>query len=549
MTRTGHGRAGLAGRVVFAIALLLLPSARGLAADPVKPAPPPVRLTMSATTERLPLPALRGPVEVTVDALARTIRLRPSKDRPAAWATKLEPHLGALCPRIAVRDGAVELTCRSRRIEAQLGSEGKSKFLDINELRGLPWRQGPDAAPNYFFDPWRVGLGQGCLVKGGAARGECELKDGHILAAAGFFRAALNGQHRQMASLRLGDLALRTGDPLTAAGWYRRVGSFGVFGRIAAERLCELNGDCLGSSEEVRRTFDPSGLPEPLRAESLMRAARAEAYLGRISSAVRIMADQIEAHGVASLCREEAELLCRRLLLQGMQQAAHAPAAGRHLGLSLSSPPPSPSPSRPPQPGASIAEAAQGEAAKAADETAATEDERTFRDNLMKTYLGLPSWDKGPLAVELAEAGAAVAIRMGAPGFAGNLLSSSAREVPDAGLPEHLLAAVEAFLRAEDLVRARVVAEYMTTRLGPKGRVSDRWKAALKTLAARTEEDETSSVVRAQIEKEIAATLAGLKDAQAAADKARALLGGLKDASENKGQAARPTPPATKGGG
>ncbi len=560
--RTGQGRGGYEVRGGFLAALPTLLSvlsgiapASAHAAAPTKEPPPPVRLTMSATAERLPLPALHGHVELTVDALSRVIRLRPSKgkDNATALAAKLAAHAGALCPRVTVRDGAVELTCRSHRIEAQLGSEGKARYLDINELRGLPWRSGPDAAPNYFFDPWRVGLGQGCLAKAGAARGECELKDGHILAAAGYFRAALTGQHRQMASLRLGDLALRTGDPLTAGGWYHRVGSFGVFGRMAAERLCELNGECLGSSEDVWKVFDPNGLPEPLRAESLMRAARAEAYLGRVRSAVRIMADQIQAHGMASLCREEAELLCRRILLQGMNEAARVYVPAHHaqqLAGPAAAPPPSPPPAPPAAAEVANADAATKEAApKPPAESTAADDEQTFRENLMQTYLGLPSWDKGPLAVELAEAGANVAIRMGAPDFAGNLLASSAREVPDARLPDHLLAAVEAFLRAEDLVRARVVAEYMGTRLGPKGRVSAGWKAAMKTLVARTEEDEMSGSLRAAIQKEMEATLAGLKDAQAAADKAKALLGGLKDASGTKGQAASPAPPPTEGGG
>jgi len=58
-----------------------------------------------------------------------------------------------------------------------------------------------------------------------------------------------------------------------------------------------------------------------------------------------------------------------------------------------------------------------------------------------------------------------------------------------------------------------------------------------------------SGSLRAAIQKEMEATLAGLKDAQAAADKAKALLGGLKDASGTKGQAASPTPPPTEGGG
>lgn len=503
-----------------------------------KEPPKPLRLTMAATAERIPLPPMRGPVELTVDALSRLIRLRPTKEAPTALAAKLTAHAGAVCPKVTVHDGAVELTCRSRRVEAQLTSEGKAQFLDINELRGVPWRPGLDGAPSYFFDPWRVGLGQGCPARGGVARGECELKEGHILAAAALFRNGLSGPHRQMASLRLGDLALRTGDPLTAAGWYRRVGDYGVFGRMASERLCELTGDCLDDPEELTRTYDPSGLPEPLRAESVMRQARTQAYLGHVPEAVRILAAQIEAHGVESVCREEAEFLCRRILLQGMREAARAPA--------------------PRAPPAGVVAAGQGAGgatgtAGPSHGVATAQEQRTFEENLMQSYLELPSWDKGPLAVDLAEAGAAVAVRMGAPDFAGNLLASSAREVPDARLSDHLLGAVEAFLRAEDLVRARVVAEYMATRLGPKARVSERWKAALKTLASRSEEDEMTASLRDQIEKETQATLSGLRDADAAAKKAAALMSGLKSAAGDGGdhepEAAGEKAAEKKGGG
>ena len=45
-------------------------------------------------------------------------------------------------------------------------------YLDINELRGLPWRAGADAPPSYHYDPWKVGLGQSCpgRIPGGAGR-------------------------------------------------------------------------------------------------------------------------------------------------------------------------------------------------------------------------------------------------------------------------------------------------------------------------------------------------------------------------------------------
>jgi hypothetical protein len=136
------------------------------------------------------------------------------------------------------------------------------------------------------------------------------------------------------------------------------------------------------------------------------------------------------------------------------------------------------------------------------------------------------------MAIDLAQAAAAVALRMGAPGFAGNLLASSAREIPDSRLSQHLLMAADAFLRAQDVVRARVVAEYVQTRLGLKGRGGDGWKTVMKTIAARSDEDEPSAELREQIEKEIETSLAGLADAKAAREKARALMTSVKDAKK-----------------
>jgi hypothetical protein len=94
--------------------------------------------------------------------------------------------------------------------------------------------------------------------------------------------------------------------------------------------------------------------------------------------------------------------------------------------------------------------------------------------------------------------------------------------------------AANAFIRAEDFVRARVVAEYVETRLGMKGRAGEGWRGVMKTLAARADEDELSSELRAQIEKEVEATLAGLNDAKAAMTKARTLISGVKDAKKGK---------------
>ena len=486
-------------------------------------------MTLSATTERIPLPRARGPIVLSFDALSRRIRLVPSKkDSVAALAAQVIKHAGVLCPQIAVKGAAVEMRCRSARIEVQITPQGKDTYLDINELRGLPWRAGPDAAPSFFYDPWRAGLGQSCPGKSPAVRAECELRDGDQLAAAIQLRAALETTARQFACVRLGDLAVATGDPITAAGWYRRAGAFGPFGRIADMRLCELDGRCLQSTEQVLHTFDAAGLPEPLRAESLLRGARAEAYAGRLPSAMHIIAKEVHAKGVSSVCREGGELLCRRILLEAMRgaQAAFAPLlAGAKRDENPATP--------------------QGGTRGPPLE----QDERAYLEELLETYLAIPSWEKGPFAVEMVQSAAPLAARLGAPAFAGNLLASLAPEVPDAQLGEHLLLAAQAFIGGKDWARAQLVAVYAQSRLGNKGAPTGKggagnvwqspgWKAVFRALAWHAQQDDVSSADRAAIEAELTATRGELASARETLDKAKNVLKAARDTRSSRARTA-----------
>lgn len=526
--------------MVANVAFLALLSGTALAGAPAgKPHDQPqgVRLTTAATTERIPLPKLRGPVTMTVDALMRRIRLTPSRqDRAETLATKLRAHVGMLCPTVNVVGGAVELGCRSRRMEAELTQKGSAAYLDINELRGLPWRPGSDAPPGYHYDPWKSGLGQSCPGRTPVVKGECAYKKGEQLEAALQFRAALDTPGRQLASIRLGDLAIATGDPLTAAGWYRRAGSFGVFGRVADARLCELNGSCLDTTESVLRAFDTSGTPEPVRAELAMRAARAEAYAGRLSSAARIIARQARAHGMTSICREAGEPLCRRLLLEAMREASAPPPATTRPKNAAAAPPHD--------------AAATEDAEKAA--TAAEKEARAYDEELLEAYLSLPGWERGPLAYEMAQAAAPLAIRLGAHGFAGNLLASLAPVVPDGKLGDHLLQAAETFLRGQNWARARLVAEYARSRLGTPQKAgkqgergdwgpalnSPRWQAVFRHLNERAEEEEVTPEMREAIEKELASTLEAIKEAHGAIEDAKEVLSSAKAAKAAAGKGA-----------
>ena len=446
------------------------------------PPPQAVRVTTTETTERLVLPHTRGPLQLAVDALAQTIRLGVSGDDPVALRAHLERNLGTICPTSKVVDGEVVLQCRSRRFDAQLVTVGDRRYLDINELRGMPWRAGLDGPVSYHFEPWRSGLGQACPGVSEAAQGECELKLGHRLEAAMHFRAALETAGRQVACLRLGDLALGIGDPAVALGWYERVGGVGAFGRVATARICEINGSCLATSESVAEVFNPQGLPEPLRAELLMRSARVETYMGRTSAAIEIMTRKARSQGVSTICRENGEILCRRIVLTALREAGARPG-------------------RP------------------------TPDDAARDDALVELYLGLPGWDRGPYALEMGQAAAPVIARAGASMFAGNLLSALAPQVPPAHLGEHLLITAETFLQGQNWARARLVVEYAETKLGPQTLATPRWKKAIRLATGNGELSEVSPSVRGAIENEATTVAAVVKESQSALAKARAVLG------------------------
>ena len=518
-----------------------------------------VRVTTSLVAERIPLAPLSGPIELVVDSLGARIELRMKKPQPALVA-EVARHAGSICDQVSVIATGVELRCRTRRFDAVMSTEGSKKFLDIEQLRGLPWRDGPAGPPFFHYEPFRTGIGAICPGSNPVSRGECALLLGHQLEAATQFRSAIESGDGQLAALRLGDLSLATGDPATAIGWYRRVGIAGIFGRMARTRVCEIDGTCLASTEVVRRVFDPKSMPDALRAEMVIRGVRAEAFTGRLESATRMLWQMIRGGSLAVVCREGGEIICRRVLLEAMHQltlarspdggeakpaapiaaatVAVAAAAGAKLAAAPTVPsssaptakaapatPPAassaPSPAAPSSPKAVPAAAKAvlgrtapgGKAPPAADD--AVREEPSVAEMAIEAYLSLPRWDHGPLAPELSEAAADLARHVGAPVFGGNILAAVAPEVGAAMLPAHLLRAAELYLDGDDIARTRLVIEYAHTRMGKK--LSSRWNALEKRLdarVAREEEDSEAephlkvSIDAEQIAREIAAARA-----------------------------------------
>jgi len=285
-----------------------------------------------------------------------------------------------------------------------------------------------------------------------------------------------------------------------------------------------------------------------MRAEMTIRTVRAEALQGRLGSATRMMWQGIRAGSLAWVCREGGEVICRRVLLEYMREAATAPVAKREpdndpaaeaqpsagvvgalagavagaaeiagalasaAATAAGAPPATPEDgaaaptvhagneaAKVPHDGgaAPTATAAKGTAApvkaSAAMEPAAHDEpsEPTEPEMAIEVYLALPAWDRGPLAPELSEAAADLANHIGAPVFGGNILSSVIAHVTSAKLSDHLVKAAELYLEGDDIARTRLVIEYARTRLGK--RMPGRWIALEKKLAARVASEEEAA--------------------------------------------------------
>jgi tetratricopeptide (TPR) repeat protein len=386
----------------------------------------PERIATVAVIERLPLATSITRVVLSVDSLAMRIDLTTTAD-PRAIYQRFVASDPQLCPFISRAGNAIVLQCRTPRIEARLDPNGGKPVLEIREVRGLPLSEDGDQIW-FFYHPIALRFGSGCPGDTAPARGECQFKAGRFTEAALEFRKALQGENRRLASLRLGDISLRTGDPATAAGWYRMAGRHGSYGRMAVARLCELGGGCLG--ELRKRVFDASMLPEPLHGEMLLRAARAHAYIGAVKDSMVNLLEAIRTN--PHTCDGDTRVLCRRLVLFAL---------------------------------------------KFPDMEGALE--------TLEAYLNLPLRTEGFLSIELVRAAAEKALDVGAPLFAGNLLAASVPWVEGAdveAISDHLLRSAEMYLFAKDLPRARTLFEYADGRIGRKRMVGARWSNVISAV-------------------------------------------------------------------
>jgi len=388
----------------------------------------PARLALIVAAERIPVPATVKQADFVVEPLTATIELRRINNAKAV-AQKMAQAAGQICPQVEAIGTTVVLRCQTRRLDAHLTHERGKTFLEIEQLRGLPWRHAGDRMDT-FYDPVSVGFGGPCPGTMVSGRAECALRDGRTEEATALFRQALaSAPQASFAGTRLGDMALASGDVAGALNFYRR-SSFGdMFGRVAASRLCELDGTCIDNDKMRERLFNGSDQPEPVRSEMLLRGARAAIFADRPGDAAKLLAQAVD-NRTSGTCTEMGQLLCRRMLV-------------------------------------AVLERAQGDDGALA----------------IETWLALPDKYQGPLAMPLVRAVAEKAADIGAPVFGANLLAANATTAEGPGLGEHLLRTTEMYIQAGDQVRARVVVDYADTRANKNhGFTGPRWVAVRNEL-------------------------------------------------------------------
>jgi hypothetical protein len=381
----------------------------------------PARLALIVAAERLPVPVVVKATDFAFEPLTATIELRRLNNAKLV-AQKMAGGAGQICSEVEAVGTTVVVHCRTKRMDAHLVVERGKMYIEIEQLRGLPFRHEGDWL-TIFYDPQSVGFGGPCPGTMLAGRAECALRDGRIEDATALFRQALgSAPQASFAGMRLGDLAAANGDVAGAMNFYRR-SSFGdLFGHLSAARLCELDGLCLATMAD--RVFDAEDKPEPVRSELLLRGARAALFADRISEASKLLSDAANDH-TSGACTEMGQLLCRRMLMVILDHAKGADAA-----------------------------------------------------RAIETWLSLPDKYQGPLVMPMLRAIAEKAASIGAPAFGANLLAANATSAEGPGLGDHLLRTAELYLAAGDVVRARVVVDYADTRTTKNnGFGGPRWQA------------------------------------------------------------------------
>lgn len=367
-------------------------------------APPPTGFTSSM--ERIALERTSSRVDVTVDPLVKTIVLTGAK-----ISGRLE---SALCPTQLKRRDGLSLHCTTRRLWAAIGDDENGLYLDLRALRGVTWQWDAAGVPLQRWPFEGLGIPQSCPGTIDIVKAECALGEGRFEEAAVRFASALETPDMNFARLRLGDLALRRGDPEAALSWYAKAAATGPVTRLARMRECDLTGNCLA---EKPATLD--GLHPTLAMEGRIHQIRQDLVADRELEAMQQLSAEVEAG--RPLCTI-AHLFCQKAV-----QAAFL----------------------------------------------ATSDETT---SLALSVFATAGLADGPAGIEVARAAAGAAERAGAPGFAAAVLASLSGRLPMDELDVHLQRVARLYLAARDPIRAQFVVEYAEQKLAAATLKSKAWK-------------------------------------------------------------------------
>ena len=373
-------------------------------------APPPTGFTSSM--ERVALERTSSRVEVTVDPLVKTIVLTGAK-----ISGRLE---SALCPTQVKRRDGLSLHCTTRRLWAAIGDDESGLYLDLRALRGVTWQWDAAGLPLQRWPFDGLGIPQSCPGTIDVVKAECALGEGRYDEAAVLFTSALQTPDVHFARLRLGDLALRRGDPEAALSWYSKSAATGPVSRLARMRECDLTGNCL---DERPATLD--GLHPTLAMEGRIHQIRQDLVANRELQAMQQLSSEVEAG--RPLCTV-AHLFC--------QKAVQAAFLANN------------------------------------DETA----------SLALSVFATAGLADGPAGIEVARAAAAAAERAGAPAFAAAVLASLSGRLPMDELDVHLQRVARLYLAARDPIRAQFVVEYAEQKLAAATLKSQAWKQLRRTV-------------------------------------------------------------------
>ncbi len=373
-------------------------------------APPPTGFTSSM--ERIALERTSPRVEVTVDPLVKTVVLTGAKISGRREST--------LCPtQIQHRDG-LWLHCTTRRLWAAIGDDENGLYLDLRALRGVTWQWDAAGLPLQRWPFEGLGIPESCPGTIDVAKAECAFGEGRFEEAAVLFTAGLRTPDVHFARLRLGDLALRRGDPEGALSWYAKAAANGPVSRLANLRECDLTGNCLNERAET-----VAGLPPTLAMEARIHRIRQDLAADRDREAMQQLADEIEAG--RPICTV-AHLFCQK--------------------------------------------AVQGAFLAQDDETS----------SLALSVFATARLADGVAGIDVARAAAAAAERAGAPAYAAAVLASVSGRLALADLDVHLQQVARLYLSARDPVRAQFVVEYAEQKLSPATLKSKPWKQLRRTV-------------------------------------------------------------------